>query len=161
MRREGFELTVGRPQVVTKTIDGVVNEPMENTTIDVPEEYMGAVTQLLADRKGRMDNMTNHGTGWVRLQFTVPSRGLIGFRTALLSATRGTGIASSISAGYAPWAGQIVTRQNGSMSATVRASPPHTPCSVCRHAATSSSSRSPRCTRARSSASTTSRTSWM
>ena len=115
MRREGFELTVGRPQVVTKTIDGVVNEPMENTTIDVPEEYMGAVTQLLADRKGRMDNMTNHGTGWVRLQFTVPSRGLIGFRTALLSATRGTGIASSISAGYAPWAGQIVTRQNGSM----------------------------------------------
>ena len=88
MRREGFELTVGRPQVVTKTIDGVVNEPMENTTIDVPEEYMGAVTQLLADRKGRMDNMTNHGTGWVRLQFTVPSRGLIGFRTALLSATR-------------------------------------------------------------------------
>ncbi len=79
MRREGFELTVGRPQVVTKTIDGVVNEPMENTTIDVPEEYMGAVTQLLADRKGRMDNMTNHGTGWVRLQFTVPSRGLIGF----------------------------------------------------------------------------------
>ena len=115
MRREGFELTGGRPQVVTKTIDGVVNEPMENTTIDVPEEYMGAVTQLLADRKGRMDNMTNHGTGWVRLQFTVPSRGLIGFRTALLSATRGTGIASSISAGYAPWAGQIVTRQNGSM----------------------------------------------
>ena len=115
MRREGFELTVGRPQVVTKKIDGVVNEPMENTTIDVPEEYMGTVTQLLADRKGRMENMTNHGTGWVRLQFTVPSRGLIGFRTALLSATRGTGIASSISAGYAPWAGQIVTRQNGSM----------------------------------------------
>ena len=92
MRREGFELTVGRPQVVTKKIDGVINEPMENTTIDVPEEYMGAVTQLLADRKGRMDNMTNHGTGWVRLQFTVPSRGLIGFRTALLSATRGTSI---------------------------------------------------------------------
>ena len=115
MRREGYELTVGRPQVVTKKIDGVVNEPMENTTIDVPEEYMGTVTQLLADRKGRMENMTNHGTGWVRLQFTVPSRGLIGFRTALLSATRGTGIASSISAGYAPWAGQIVTRQNGSM----------------------------------------------
>ena len=115
MRREGFELTVGRPQVVTKTIDGVVNEPMENTTIDVPEEYMGTVTQLLADRKGRMENMTNHGTGWVRLQFTVPSRGLIGFRTALLSATRGTGISSSISAGYAPWAGAITIRQNGSM----------------------------------------------
>ena len=115
MRREGYELTVGRPQVVTKKIDGVINEPMENTTIDVPEEYMGAVTQLLADRKGRMDNMTNHGTGWVRLQFTVPSRGLIGFRTALLSATRGTGISSSISAGYAPWAGAITIRQNGSM----------------------------------------------
>ena len=87
----------------------------ENTTIDVPEEYMGAVTQLMADRKGRMDNMTNHGSGWVRLQFTVPSRGLIGFRTALLSATRGTGISSSISAGYAPWAGPITIRQNGSM----------------------------------------------
>ena len=83
MRREGFELTVGRPQVVTKTIDGKINEPMENTTIDVPEEYMGTVTQLMADRKGRMDSMSNHGSGWVRLQFTVPSRGLIGFRTAL------------------------------------------------------------------------------
>ena len=84
-------------------------------TIDVPEEYMGTVTQLMADRKGRMDGMTNHGSGWVRLQFTVPSRGLIGFRTALLSATRGTGISSSISAGYAPWAGAITIRQNGSM----------------------------------------------
>ncbi|MDN6769053.1 MAG: translational GTPase TypA, partial [Bifidobacterium mongoliense] len=115
MRREGFELTVGRPQVVTKIIDGKINEPMENDTIDVPEEYMGTVTQLMADRKGRMDSMSNHGSGWVRLQFTVPSRGLIGFRTALLSATRGTGISSSISADYAPWAGQIVTRQNGSM----------------------------------------------
>ena len=115
MRREGYELTVGRPQVVTKKIDGVVNEPMESTTIDVPEEYMGTVTQLMADRKGRMENMHNHGSGWVRLQFTVPSRGLIGFRTALLSATRGTGIAASISAGYAPWAGPITIRQNGSM----------------------------------------------
>lgn len=115
MRREGYELTVGRPQVVTKTIDGVINEPMESTTIDVPEEYMGTVTQLLADRKGRMESMTNHGSGWVRMQFTVPSRGLIGFRTALLSSTRGTGIASSISAGYAPWTGAITIRQNGSM----------------------------------------------
>lgn len=115
MRREGFELTVGRPQVVTKTIDGQLCEPMENTTIDVPEEYMGTVTQLMAARKGRMDSMSNHGSGWVRLQFTVPSRGLIGFRTALLSSTRGTGISSSIAAGYAPWAGEIVTRQNGSM----------------------------------------------
>lgn len=115
MRREGYELTVGRPQVVTKTIDGQVNEPFENTTIDVPEEYMGAVTQLLAARKGRMDSMTNHGSGWVRMEFTVPSRGLIGFRTQLLSTTRGTGIASSISAGYQPWAGEIILRQNGSM----------------------------------------------
>jgi GTP-binding protein len=115
MRREGYELTVGRPQVVTQMIDGKLHEPMENDTIDVPEEYMGAVTQLMAERKGRMDSMSNHGSGWVRMQFTVPSRGLIGFRTALLSATRGTGISSSISAGYAPWAGEISTRQNGSM----------------------------------------------
>lgn len=115
MRREGYELTVGRPQVVTKTVDGKVNEPFENTTIDVPEEYMGAVTQLMASRKGRMEAMSNHGSGWVRMQFTVPSRGLIGFRTQLLSSTRGTGIASSISAGYQPWAGEISIRQNGSM----------------------------------------------
>ncbi|MFT9232734.1 MAG: GTP-binding protein, partial [Bifidobacterium sp.] len=117
MRREGYELTVGRPQVVTKDIDGKLNEPMESTTIDVPEEYMGTITQLMADRKGRMDSMSNHGSGWVRLLFTVPSRGLIGFRTALLSATRGTGIASWLSAGFAPWTGDITTRQNGSMVA--------------------------------------------
>lgn len=115
MRREGYELTVGRPQVVTKTIDGKVQEPFENTTIDVPEEYMGAVTQLMASRKGRMESMSNHGSGWVRMQFIVPSRGLIGFRTQLLSSTRGTGISSSISAGYQPWAGEISLRQNGSM----------------------------------------------
>jgi GTP-binding protein len=115
MRREGFELTVGRPQVVTKKIDGKINEPMEASTIDVPQEFMGAVTQLMAARKGRMDSMTNHGSGWVRLQFTVPSRGLIGFRTQLLSSTRGSGIASSVSAGYAPWCGDISIRQNGSM----------------------------------------------
>lgn len=115
MRREGYELTVGRPQVVTKTIDGQVQEPMEHATIDVPEEYMGTVTQLMADRKGRMDSMANHGSGWVRLEFTVPSRGLIGFRTALLTSTRGTGIVSSLAAGYAPWAGSITLRQNGSM----------------------------------------------
>ncbi|ERH30341.1 GTP-binding protein TypA [Alloscardovia omnicolens F0580] len=117
MRREGFELTVGRPQVVTRTVGGKVMEPFEHSTIDVPEEYMGAVTQLMAARKGRMDSMTNHGSGWVRMEFTVPSRGLIGFRTQLLSSTRGTGIASSISAGYDEWAGEIVVRQNGSMVA--------------------------------------------
>src|SRR3954447_14050067 len=117
MRREGFELTVGKPQVVTKEIDGKVHEPVERLTIDVPEEHMGAVTQLLAQRKGRMETMSNHGTGWVRMEFLVPARGLIGFRTRFLTDTRGTGIASSISEGYEPWAGPIETRINGSLVA--------------------------------------------
>lgn len=115
MRREGYELTVGRPRVVTKTIDGKLCEPMEEATIDAPEEYMGAITQLMAARKGVMKSMKNHGSGWVRLVFSVPSRGLLGFRTQLLSATRGTGIESSIAAGYEPWKGDIEVRQNGSM----------------------------------------------
>jgi GTP-binding protein len=117
MRREGFELTVGKPQVVTKKVDGKVHEPFEHLTIDAPEEYLGAITQLLAARKGRMDNMANHGTGWVRMEFIVPSRGLIGFRTEFLTTTRGTGIANAISHGYEPWAGPIVTRNNGSIVA--------------------------------------------
>ncbi|MDI6942460.1 MULTISPECIES: translational GTPase TypA [Microbacterium] len=118
MRREGFELTVGKPQVVTrKGADGKVEEPYEHLTIDVPEEHLGAVTQLMANRKGRMDNMINHGTGWIRMEFIVPSRGLIGFRTEFLSITRGTGIANAISHGYGEWAGQIVARQNGSIVA--------------------------------------------
>ncbi|HEX8781298.1 MAG TPA: translational GTPase TypA, partial [Nocardioides sp.] len=117
MRREGFELTVGKPQVVTKKIDGKVHEPVERMTIDVPEEYLGAVTQLLAQRKGRMETMSNHGTGWVRMEFLVPSRGLIGFRTRFLTDTRGTGIASSLSEGYEPWAGPIETRVAGSLVA--------------------------------------------
>jgi GTP-binding protein len=117
MRREGFELTVGKPQVVTKRIDGVVNEPMEHLTIDVPEEYLGTVTQLLAARRGRMETMSNHGTGWVRMEFVVPSRGLIGFRTKFLTETRGTGIASSIAHGYEPWAGTIESRTTGSLVA--------------------------------------------
>ncbi|WP_136707898.1 translational GTPase TypA [Agromyces sp. H66] len=117
MRREGFELTVGKPQVVTKTIDGKVHEPYEHLTIDAPEEYLGAITQLLAARKGRMDNMANHGTGWVRMEFIVPSRGLIGFRTEFLTITRGTGIANAISHGYDEWAGTITTRSNGSIVA--------------------------------------------
>ena len=117
MRREGFELTVGKPQVVTKTIDGKINEPMERMTIDVPEEYLGSVTQLMAQRKGRMETMSNHGTGWVRMEFVVPARGLIGFRTRFLTDTRGTGIASSIAEGYEPWAGPIETRNNGSLVA--------------------------------------------
>ncbi|MEF3405756.1 translational GTPase TypA [Agromyces sp. CCNWLW203] len=117
MRREGFELTVGKPQVVTKQVDGKVHEPYEHLTIDAPEEYLGAITQLLASRKGRMDNMSNHGTGWVRMEFIVPSRGLIGFRTEFMTTTRGTGIANAISHGYDAWAGQIVTRNNGSIVA--------------------------------------------
>jgi GTP-binding protein len=117
MRREGFELTVGKPQVVTKTVDGKVHEPFEHLTIDAPEEHLGAITQLLASRKGRMETMTNHGTGWVRMEFIVPSRGLIGFRTEFLTITRGTGIANAISHGYEKWAGAIVTRVNGSIVA--------------------------------------------
>jgi GTP-binding protein len=117
MRREGYELTVGKPQVVTKQVDGKTYEPMEHLTVDAPEEYLGAITQLLAARKGLMDGMSNHGTGWVRMEFIVPSRGLIGFRTEFLTTTRGTGIANAISHGYGPWAGPIVTRNNGSIVA--------------------------------------------
>jgi GTP-binding protein len=117
MRREGFELTVGKPQVVTKKVDGATHEPFEALTIDAPEEFVGAITQLLASRKGRMDNMSNHGTGWVRMEFTVPSRGLIGFRTEFLTLTRGQGIANAISAWFGPWAGSIVTRNSGSIVA--------------------------------------------
>ncbi|TAL46528.1 MAG: translational GTPase TypA, partial [Salinibacterium sp.] len=117
MRREGYELTVGKPQVVTKYIDGKLHEPFEHLTIDSPEEHLGAITQLLAARKGRMELMTNHGTGWVRMEFIVPSRGLIGFRTEFLTITRGTGIANAISHGYEPWAGAIETRTNGSIVA--------------------------------------------
>ncbi|KQR43864.1 GTP-binding protein [Frigoribacterium sp. PvP120] len=118
MRREGFELTVGKPQVVTRRDEnGKLQEPFEHMTIDVPDEYLGAVTQLMAARKGRMENMANHGSGWVRMEFIVPSRGLIGFRTQFLTDTRGTGIANGISHGYGPWAGEISTRTNGSIIA--------------------------------------------
>ncbi|GAA2748921.1 translational GTPase TypA [Amnibacterium kyonggiense] len=117
MRREGYELTVGKPQVVTKEIDGKVHEPFEHLTVDAPEEHLGAITQLLAARKGVMTTMSNHGSGWVRMEFRVPSRGLIGFRTEFLTITRGTGIANAISDGYDRWAGAITTRVNGSMVA--------------------------------------------
>ncbi|GAB1337618.1 translational GTPase TypA [Streptomyces sp. E-15] len=117
MRREGYELTVGKPQVVTKEVDGKVHEPVERMTIDVPEEHMGAVTQLMGVRKGRMDNMSNHGSGWVRMEFVVPSRGLIGFRTEFLTQTRGTGIGHSIHEGHEPWFGTLQTRNNGSLVA--------------------------------------------
>lgn len=117
MRREGYELTVGKPQVVTKIIDGKVHEPFERLTIDAPEEYLGTITQLLATRRGRMEQMINHGTGWVRMEFVVPSRGLIGFRTEFLTDTRGTGIAHHIFEGYEPWVGEISTRPSGSLVA--------------------------------------------
>jgi len=117
MRREGFELTVGKPQVVIREVDGKVHEPVERLTIDAPEEYLGTITELLASRKGRMEQMTNHGTGWVRMEFLVPARGLIGFRTEFLTDTRGTGIAHHISEGYEPWAGEIRSRSNGSLVA--------------------------------------------
>ncbi|WP_089098979.1 translational GTPase TypA [Streptomyces hyaluromycini] len=117
MRREGFELTIGKPQVVTKDVDGKTYEPVERMTVDVPEEHMGAVTQLMGVRKGRMDNMSNHGSGWVRMEFVVPSRGLIGFRTEFLTQTRGTGIGHSIHEGFEPWFGTLQTRNNGSLVA--------------------------------------------
>ncbi len=117
MRREGYELTVGKPQVVTREIDGKLHEPVERLTIDAPEEYLGAITQLLAVRKGRMEQMTNHGTGWVRMEFLVPARGLIGFRTEFLTETRGTGIAHHVFEGYEPWAGEIRSRASGSLVA--------------------------------------------
>ncbi len=117
MRREGYELTVGKPQVVTKEIDGKVHEPVERLTIDAPEEHLGTITELLATRKGRMEQMTNHGTGWVRMEFLVPARGLIGFRTDFLTETRGTGIAHHVFEGYEPWAGEIRSRNSGSLVA--------------------------------------------
>ncbi len=117
MRREGYELTVGKPQVVTREIDGKVHEPVERLTIDAPEEYLGTITELLAARKGRMEQMTNHGTGWVRMEFLVPARGLIGFRTEFLTETRGTGIAHHVFERYEPWAGEIRSRASGSLVA--------------------------------------------
>jgi len=117
MRREGYELTVGRPTVVTKDIDGVLHEPVERLAVDVPEEYLGAVTGLLATRKGRMETMINHGTGWVRLEYAVPARGLIGFRTQFLTDTRGTAIAHHVFEGFEPWSGAMRVRPTGSLVA--------------------------------------------
>ena len=115
MRREGFELTVGKPQVLTREIRGKLHEPMERVSVDVPEDFMGVVTQLLSLRKGRMEHMVNHGTGWVRMDGIVPSRGLIGFRTEFLTETRGTGQLHHVFEGYEPWHGDLRTRPNGSM----------------------------------------------
>jgi GTP-binding protein len=117
MRREGFELTVGKPQVVTKEIDGRVHEPVERVSVDIPEDYVGIVTQLLAMRKGRMEQMVNHGTGWVRIEELVPARALIGFRTEFLTETRGTGILHHVFDRYEPWYGELRTRPTGSLVA--------------------------------------------
>jgi GTP-binding protein TypA/BipA len=120
MRREGFELTIGKPQVVTRRIDGVLSEPVERLAIDVPEAYSGVVIGLLALRKGKMEQMVNHGTGWVRLDYLVPARGLIGFRTEFITETRGTGILHHVFEGFAPWFGDLKTRPNGSLVADRR-----------------------------------------
>jgi GTP-binding protein len=120
MRREGFELTVGKPQVVTREIDGKVHEPVEYLAIDAPEEYIGVITQLLALRKGSLEQMVNHGTGWVRMEYRVPARGLIGFRTEFLTETRGTGVLHHVFDGYEPWHGELRSRPTGSLVADRR-----------------------------------------
>ena len=117
MRREGFELTVGKPQVLTREIDGKVHEPVDRLTIDVPEDFMGVVTQMLALRKGRMEQIVNHGTGWVRVEYLIPARGLIGFRTEFVTETRGTGLLHHVFERMEPWAGEIKARRNGSLVA--------------------------------------------
>ena len=120
MRREGFEMTAGQPRVVTREIDGKVHEPVERLAIDVPEEHVGSVTQMLAGRKGRLEQMVNHSTGWVRMDYLVPARGLIGFRTEFLTETRGGGILHHVFDRWEPWAGELRTRQTGSLVADRR-----------------------------------------
>jgi GTP-binding protein len=120
MRREGFEMTVGKPQVVTREIDGKLNEPMERMSVDAPEEFVGVITQMLALRKGRMEQMINHGTGWVRMEYLIPARGLIGFRTEFLTETRGTGLVHHVFDRWEPWQGEIRTRASGSLVADRR-----------------------------------------
>jgi GTP-binding protein len=120
MRREGFELTVGKPQVVTREIDGKVHEPVDRLSVDVPDEHLGVVTRLLATRKGRLQQMVNHGTGWIRMEYLVPARGLIGFRTEFMTETRGTGILHHVFEGYEPWHGELRTRNSGSIVADRR-----------------------------------------
>jgi len=120
MRREGFELTVGKPQVVTRVIDGKVHEPVERVAVDAPDDYLGVITQLLALRKGRLEEMVNHGTGWVRMEYLVPARGLIGFRTEFMTETRGTGQLHHVFEGYESWHGELRTRPTGSLVADLR-----------------------------------------
>ena len=120
MRREGFELTAGQPQVVTREIDGAPHEPVERLAIDIPEEYVGVLTQMLALRKGRLEQMVNHSTGWVRMDYLVPARGLIGFRTEFLTETRGTGILHHVFDRWEPWAGEMQSRPTGALVADRR-----------------------------------------
>src|SRR5205085_2783404 len=120
MRREGFELTVGKPQVVTREVDGKLCEPVERMSIDAPDEYVGVITQLMAMRKGRLEQMVNHGTGWVRMEYLVPARALIGFRTEFLTETRGTGIMHHVFDRREPWHGDLRTRPTGSLVADRR-----------------------------------------
>ena len=149
MRREGFELTVGKPQVVIREIDGVRHEPVERMTIDVPEEYVGVITQMLALRKGRMEQMINHGTGWVRMDYLVPARGLIGFRTEFLTDTRGTGLLHHVFERWEPWAGDMRLRPTGSLVADrTRQDRDASRCSTCRSAGRCSSSPARTSTRA-------------
>ena len=134
--------------MVTREIDGRVHEPIERLTIDAPEDFVGVVTQLLALRRGRLEQMVNHGTGWVRMEYLVPARGLIGFRTEFLTETRGTGLMHHVFEAYEPWPGELRTRPSGSLVADRRGRSPRTRCSICRSAARCSSARAPRCTRA-------------
>jgi GTP-binding protein len=117
MRREGFELTVSKPEVITRTVDGVLHEPMEQLTVDCPEEFVGVVTQIISSRRGRMTDMANHGSGRVRLRFRIPSRGLIGFRSQFLTDTRGTGLLNHLFDGYERWQGDIAHRLTGALVA--------------------------------------------
>ncbi len=143
MRREGFELTVGKPQVVTRIVDGEVHEPMERVSVDVPEEYLGVVTQLFALRKARTEALVNHGTGWVRMDVVVPARGLIGFRTEFLTETRGTGILHHVFERFEPWHGELRTRPTGSLVADRAGRRPPSRCSIFRSAARCSSDPAP------------------
>ena len=147
MRREGFELTVGKPEVLTKEVDGKRHEPVERVAIDVPEDYIGVVTQLLALRKGRVTQMVNHGTGWARMEYLVPARGLIGFRTEFLTETRGTGILHHVFEAWEPWHGELRTRPTGASSPTAAARRPGSRSRTCRSAARSSSRRATSSTR--------------
>ena len=141
MRREGFELTVGKPQVVTRMIDDTLHEPVEAVSIDVPEEYVGAVSQLLAQRRGQLVDMVNHGTGWVRIDQRVPARGLLGFRTEFMTETRGTGMLHHVFDGWAPWFGEIRSREPARSWPTAAARSPRTRSSPSRSVRRSSSGR--------------------